>query len=81
MPIEEAFGAATEVAAEAGNTLWLTAGAIVGGGWLLIAVVAMVALLLSRLLTRRHFCSSVSSVATKDGSGTDGSVRFRYGKI
>jgi len=45
------------MAVEAGNTLWWMVGAIVGGGWLLIAAIATVALFLSRLLTNRLVCT------------------------
>lgn len=49
----DAVEPATGMAAEAGTSLWLIAGAIAGAGWLLIVVVALAVLLLARLLTRR----------------------------
>lgn len=53
MPVEETTSVATAVAADAGITLWLVGGAIVGAGWVLIAVTVALALLISRLASRR----------------------------
>ncbi|HEX3133977.1 MAG TPA: hypothetical protein VHX44_10405, partial [Planctomycetota bacterium] len=52
MPVEMPTEAVT-TASDAGTTLWLVAGIIVGSGWLLIALTAVVMLFLSRVLTRR----------------------------